>query len=172
MKIYTVSNEYLTHLRSVETKVPSSSYANPKPYVGVVLEVGGMRYLAPLTSPKFSVDKFDDNNPTLFKLHAVDDKEDKLGAMRLLYMIPVLESEITELDLTIESTDSRQDKNYKRMVNKQILFIRKNSEPIKKRAERLYHLAHSQDNFKRICCDFKALEAVMATFSSSVSQDS
>jgi len=164
MKIYTVSNSYLTHLRSVESKVPSTSYSSPKPYVGVVLEVEGMKYLAPLTSPKFSVEKFDDGNPTLFKLHAVDNKEDKLGAMRLLYMIPVLESEITELDLDVYDTDSDRDKKYKRMVGKQMLFIRKNADAIKKRAEKLYGLAQHQQPFVRICCNFKALEGAMSTY--------
>ena len=164
MKIYSVSNIYLTHLRSVESKVPSNSYSNPKPYVGVVLEVHGVKYLAALTSPKESVDKYSDDDPTLFKLHAVEDKKDKLGAMRLLYMIPVLESEIQELDLKIEDTDSRKEKRYKRMVGKQMVFIRKNSEAIKQRAQDLYTLAQHHGKYKRICCNFKALEVAMASY--------
>ncbi len=164
MKIFSVSQHYLEHLRGVETKVPSTTYDNPKPYVGVVLEVKGMKYLAPLTSPKFSVDKFADDNPTLFKLHAVDNEKDKLGAIRLLYMIPVIESEIRELDLYMYDTDSARDKKYKRMLGKQMLFIRKHADAIKKRATKLYSLAQHQQPFCRICCDFKSLEGAIETY--------
>ncbi|MBE3897352.1 type III toxin-antitoxin system ToxN/AbiQ family toxin [Vibrio parahaemolyticus] len=160
MKLYTVSDDYLSHLRRVESKVPGNNYARAKPYIGVVLEVNNKKYLAPLTSPKFSVDKFKSDNPTLFKLHALGDETDKLGAIRLLYMIPVLDSEITEIDVEAET-----DQEYKGLLAKQIIFIRKKEGKIRQRARRLYNLAENNvGNFAQICCNFKALEAAMEQF--------
>jgi len=161
MKIYTVSDSYLDHLRKVDGKVPSNDYKNDKPYVGVVLEVNGSKYLAPLTSEKPALEKLAANHPTIFKLHAVDDEADKLGAIRILYMIPIVDSEITELDI-----ESISDQFYKTLLNKQILFIRKNSEAIQKKAKKLYGLViNKRGAFFRNSCDFLALEKAKEEYS-------
>ncbi|WP_418113813.1 type III toxin-antitoxin system ToxN/AbiQ family toxin [Vibrio scophthalmi] len=160
MKIYTISDSYLDHLRNVDSKVPSNDYKNDKPYIGVLLEVNNCKYLAPLTSQKPSIDAIPANRPTIFKLHADDDETDKLGAIQILYMIPVVESEITELDI-----DSITDEFYKGLLNKQVQFIRKNSEAIQKKAKKLYNLViNNRGNFANNSCDFLALEKAKSEY--------
>ena len=55
MKFYTISSRYIEYLKGFEDKVPNSedpTYQNPKAFIGIVLEIQGHKYLAPLTSPK------------------------------------------------------------------------------------------------------------------------
>lgn len=155
LKFYKVSAKYLDHLRSVEPKVPYSGgagYRNPKPYIGIVLEVSGHKFLAPLTSYKPVQDKY---KPSIlsFKIHERGNEENKLGMISINNMIPVLDSEISELD--IES----QDPKYKRMLYNQYEFIKANSEEIKAKAEKLHHqvVVARVGFFVRMSCDFTAM---------------
>jgi protein AbiQ len=156
LKLYTVSDEYINHLRTVEAKVPNNNYNNKKPFVGVVFEINDKSYLAPLTSPKVSIVNIKNGCPSVFKLHEQDNVDHSLGAVRIQYMIPVPSSELTELDF-----DSRGNK-YRKLLDKQILFIRKHEDEVKKRASKLYSLvAKKVPFFSKISCDFQALEAAM-----------
>ena len=61
MKFFTISDAYQAHLRTVDRKVINSyglGYSVKKPYVGVVFEINGYEFLAPLSSPKPQNDKF------------------------------------------------------------------------------------------------------------------
>lgn len=68
MKFYTVSDAYIRFLKSIDRKVPNS-YAGKKPFIGVVLEVNGHKYLVPLTSYKQKQDRIKLHCPTAVKLH-------------------------------------------------------------------------------------------------------
>ncbi len=162
MKLYTVSDEYINHLRTVEPKVPYNTYADKKPFVGVVLEINDKKYLAPLTSPKEQLKTVKNSCPSIFKLHAIDDESEPLGAIRIQYMIPVLESEITELD------PASRGEHYENLINKQMIFIRKHEDEIKLRANKLYTKAKNVPFFTRISCNFYKLEIALTTFNEKV----
>jgi protein AbiQ len=153
MKFYTVSDEYITYLRTIDGNVPHN-YSSGRAFIGVVLTISEHKYLAPLTSYKPKQDNYDSSSPTLFKLHERTDPLNKLGMIQLNNMIPVLDSEISLLD--IES----QRLNYKRMLYKQYEFIKINAHEIQKRAEHIYMLVVIKEThfFKRISCNFKLLE--------------
>lgn len=156
MKFYTVSDEYIDYLRRIDNKV----YYSGRPFIGIVLTIESHNYIAPLTSYKNKQDDLDSSSPTLFKLHERSDESNKLGMIQLKNMIPILESEVSLVDIEL------QPERYRRMLYKQYEFIRIHKDEIKRRAENIYKLV-SLDNhsfFKRISCDFKLLEKEYTNF--------
>lgn len=158
MKFYTVSNEYIAQLKEVDDKVRHNKTS--RPYIGVVLEVGEFKYLSPLTSHKPKHDEINPRNPLIFKMHEVGDAQVKLGMLQLNNMIPVLDSEIQLVDLEAQSS------RYRGLLEKQQLFLRKNSDQIKEKAARLHKkvIANQDDNglFEvRMSCNFAALEVAV-----------
>ena len=56
-----------------------------------------------------------------------------LGTIKLNNMVPVPESELTLYDV-----DNEQDQHYKDLIQKEIVFVRKNKDNIRRNAELLY----------------------------------
>jgi protein AbiQ len=159
VKFYTLSDAYITHLKTVDARVPDN-YNATRAYIGVVMEINGHLYLAPLTSYKPKQDKLHASTPSVFKLHEKGDEQNKLGMIQINNMLPVTEAELTLLDM------AAQPVKYRAMLLKQLEFIKANQEKIKERAEKFYKLVVVQKHevFSRISCDFVALEAACATF--------
>ncbi|MGL4602306.1 MAG: type III toxin-antitoxin system ToxN/AbiQ family toxin [Plesiomonas sp.] len=154
MKFYTISSRYIEYLKQFEDKVPNSedpNYQNPKAFIGVVLDIQGHKYLAPLTSPKSWHSTIKESSISYFKLHENGNPENQLGLINLKYMIPIVEAEVSLLDL-----DNMPDSRYKRMLYKQLQFIRANSVNISRKSELLRSLA-LQGSMKGTC-DFALLE--------------
>ncbi|NGO62481.1 type III toxin-antitoxin system ToxN/AbiQ family toxin [Rhizobium daejeonense] len=156
MRFYTVSDQYITFLQKHDGKVPNSAGANykvAKPYVGVVLEIGTHKFLAPLTSYKPNQDGIDASNCTAFKLHERTNPDNKLGMIALRFMIPVHDSEIAELDV------ASQEEKYRRMLHMQYEFIKANREEITARAAKLYeHVVIKRTGFYvKLSCDIPKL---------------
>ena len=163
LRFYTVSTAYLDHLRAVEPKVyyaQGEGYVSSKPYIGIVLEVSGHKFLAPLTSYKPKQDKIKNSNVSVFKLHERGNPDNKLGMISLNNMIPVLESEIQEFDL------ESQREGYKRMLYKQYEFIKANDEEILERASKLHHqvTAVRTSFYVSISCNFSAMVDASKTY--------
>lgn len=154
MEFYTVSDAYIAYLKAIDNKVPDN-YSEKRPYIGVILEVDGHKYLAPLTSYKTKQDRIDPSTPTIFKLHEKGDPNNKLGMVAINNMFPILDSEITKVDFTA------QEARYRRMLNLQLAFIKSNQDQIRARARALHKLITEKSHkfFASISCDFAALEA-------------
>ena len=159
MKFYTVADDYIRHLKKTDTNVPDN-YSENRAYIGIVLQINGVQYLAPLTSYKAKQDKLKSGLPTIFKLHEDGNVDNKLGMIQLNNMIPVIDDVISELDV-----DS-QAEPYKSMLQRQIKFIKKNSDKITGRAQKLYKLVveNKHDHFSKISCKFGDLEAAKASY--------
>lgn len=157
MKFYTVSNDYVNFLKTLDPKVPDN-YGGKRPYVGIIIEIGEHKYLAPMTSYKPKQDKIKDNNSTIYKIF--DSEANKLGMLHLNNMIPIVESEIFLVDF------SAQDHGYKSLLVKQMAYIKSHQDAIKARAEALYNLVVvSKNEFCcKLSCDFSALEAGYKNF--------
>lgn len=153
MKFYIVDDGYINYLKTLESKVPDN-YSGKRPYIGVVLEVDGHKYLAPLTSYKEKQDRLKSSSPTIFKLHHKSDEDEKLGMIQLNNMFPVTEKVIVELDV------NSQDEHYKRLLNKQYEFIKSKESEIKKKATKLHAMIiqNKVPAFTKISCDFSLLE--------------
>lgn len=153
MKLYCVSDPYIDYLKTLDHKVPDN-YRGKRPYIGILIVVDEVKYLAPLTSPKPKHLRMSDNDVTLFKLKDSGNGDNPLGIINLNNMIPIVDSEITLLDVDAQPVE------YKSLLQKQISFIRKNKEEIQARVEKLRNLVIKGYNKHavNISCDFKLLE--------------
>ncbi|MCU1057701.1 hypothetical protein B9Y88_03615 [Stenotrophomonas maltophilia] len=156
MHFYTVKEEYLDLLRAVDSKVPNSSgdnYKGKKPFIGVVLQIGGHNFFAPLTSYKASQEKIKSSSCTAFKLHERGNPDNKLGLISLNYMLPVPENALERFDL------EGQEEKYKRMMYLQYEFIKANDVEILERALKLYEsvVVKRVPFLVNISCKFSAL---------------
>ncbi|EDD5708002.1 type III toxin-antitoxin system ToxN/AbiQ family toxin [Salmonella enterica subsp. enterica serovar Enteritidis] len=154
MKFYTISSSYIKYLKDFDDKVPNSedpTYNNPKAFIGIVLEIEGHKYLAPLTSPKAWHANVKESSPAFFKLHENGVPDNQLGLINLKFMIPIIEAEVSLLDL-----DSMPDTPYKRMLYKQLQFIRVNEDKISEKSKLLRNLA--LQGRMQGTCDFAMLE--------------
>lgn len=167
LKFYTVSTAYLDHLRAVEPRVyyaQGAAYINAKPYVGIVLEVSGHKFLAPLTSHKPKHDSIKSSNVTVFKLHERGNPNNKLGMIALNNMIPVPEAEIALLDM------AAQGERYQKMLHKQYEFIKENAVEIRERATKLHYqvTALRTPFYVKLSCDFTALVDASRTYGQAI----
>lgn len=156
MRFYTISDEYIAFLQQFDKKVPNSggtNYKNKKVYIGVVLEIGTHKFLAPLTSHKEAHDRIQSSSCSAFKLHERTNPDNKLGLISINYMVPVPDSELIELDI------DTQEYRYKRMLYMQYEFIKINREEIVNRAAKLYeHVVIKRSAFfVKISCDIPKL---------------
>lgn len=166
MKFYVIADSYINHLVACDQHVYKNK--GTRPYIGVVLEVNGVEYLAPLTSYKEKQDKIPNSSPLIFKMYELGNEENKLGMVQVNNMVPVLSSEVELLDLTT------LDAKYQNLLNLQQQFLRKNQEELQKKASKLYKIVSKgvATGIVNMCCDFKALEAAMKTYVPPVAQES
>ncbi|MBE1724582.1 type III toxin-antitoxin system ToxN/AbiQ family toxin [Bombella apis] len=162
MKFYSIDNAYIDFLKNFDNKVPNHSgqnYTYKKPYVGIVLDINGILFLAPLSSHKEKHDRIDDNSITAFKIRPLDNNQknehEKLGIISLANMIPITLGVINEIDFTKEET------KYRSLLHKQLNYINKHEIEIKNKAERLFKHVHEnprRDGFIcKISCNFPIL---------------
>lgn len=164
MKFYVIDDAYIKHLQLSDEKV--REIKGTRPYIGVVFEVDGVEFLAPLTSYKLKQDNIPDTFPLIFKMHELGNEENKLGMVQLNNMVPVLSSEKTLLGLLT------QEPKYQNLLNLQQQYLRNNKEKLKKKAKKLYKIVFKGyvKGLINQCCDFSALEAAMKTYPFQVNQ--
>ena len=51
LKFYNIDDEYIKYLYQFDKKVPYNKNSK-RPYIGIVLEIRGTKYFAPMFSPK------------------------------------------------------------------------------------------------------------------------
>ncbi|EAQ3218086.1 type III toxin-antitoxin system ToxN/AbiQ family toxin, partial [Salmonella enterica] len=98
MKFFIVSDRYISYLKKIDAKVPDN-YNGKRPFIGIVVTVNGIEYVAPLSSPKPQLERINNSKPSVFKMFSRKDANDFLGVINLNYMIPYLASEVTLLDV-------------------------------------------------------------------------
>jgi protein AbiQ len=132
---YIVSDAYIEFLFSFDPKVfYNKSATNTRPYVGIVLETGGHKYLAPLTSYKPKQDSFRASDPRIFKIHAKGDESRKLGMVSFNNMIPVIDSEISKIDFR------SQPEKYRRLLLLQHEYLSSQTRTVLDKARKLHEL--------------------------------
>ena len=105
MKFYNIKDEYINYLKKYESKVADNKKGK-RPYVGVVLEIDGIKYYTPFTSPKEKHRKMK-NTKDFRKIN-----QGIYGAINFNNMIPVVESALVLIDID-ELEDENEDLKYK-----------------------------------------------------------
>ena len=132
MKLYTIENEYLDYLSNYDDKVPTEHDEHKRPYVGVVIQQGDVKYFAPLSSPKPKHLTMPNNMLDCIKLSG-----GRLGVVNLNNMIPAPEETLNEVILpSLEEIEviSKERKNYMFLLRNQLEEI--NTEFVKEKIQR------------------------------------
>lgn len=169
LKLYTIDREYIRYLQKAEKQVINSDeeqYVKERPYVGIVLEINGFNYFAPLSSPKASDYLYKDGKKMVRKsvitiIRLVIDRDNLLGKIKLNNMIPVPKQCLKSYNLNLET-----DLKYKGLLEDEIICIRKAKKLIMRNAKILYHQkaeedkASSDKKYLRNTMDFKKVEGL------------
>lgn len=148
MKLYIIDDEYIDYLSQYDNLIALNK-SKARPYVGIVLNINNISYFAPLYSPKKQHNTYKEN-PSFIKI-----KNGELGIIRFSTMIPVPENCIHLLNI------NAQEQKYRKLLNKQVLFINENEEKIQHKALVTYNSVVKRTNnfLMNISCDFRILEA-------------
>ncbi|WP_350312653.1 type III toxin-antitoxin system ToxN/AbiQ family toxin [Dickeya fangzhongdai] len=159
LEFFTVDDEYIAHLKHHDNKVPNN-YAMGKPFIGILFSINDVEYIAPLTSAKEKHNKIKNSNPTSFKVFDGAENPRLISVVQLNNMIPVNKSVIKKFNL------EDYDVKYQSLVNKELNYIRANSESLIKKAEKLYSIVTNKkiNSLVSISCDFKNLETAMGDY--------
>ena len=160
MKFYHIADEYIEFLKSYDSKVPENKNES-RPYVGVVLEINGIKYYAPFSSPK----------PKHCKMHNSKDfrkiANGLYGAINFNNMIPVVDEALKYIDIS-----KIEDERYRNLLNHQYQAILSDAKQIEKTAKKLHTLIFKNDTelsefekkLKLRCCDLRLLEQVYSEY--------
>ena len=167
MQLYSISDEYINYLRQNFPRVYSNkenSRIHTRKYLGAVIEIETHKYYIPLSSPKEKHDYIMVDGRKAIREDSIiviritsDLGKDKelIGTLQIGTMIPVPNDAITLYDV-----DRETDQNYRNLVKKQIIYIRKHEKTIIKNAKLLYRKrkAGVKNRVIQNCLDFQALE--------------
>lgn len=155
MQICMVENTYLSYLRSFDEFV-SLDPNSARKFIGVLFEVNGHQYCAPMSSPKTKHRNISAHAPDVVKIDG-----GALGVINLNNMIPVVQSAIISLDIAKVS-----DPRYQTLLTKQMIFITTHEQDIKRKALRLYRIVNSgaQPKLTARCCNYSLLDEMAAQF--------
>ena len=147
LKFYNIDDQYIEYLYQFDKKVPFNKNSK-RPYIGIILEINGITYFAPMFSPKQQHSKYK-ANATHIRIG------EKLGMIKLNNMIPVNKENLKYINF-----NDIQDKKYKNLLIQQNNFIQLNADDIRQTAEKLYKFVtiDKKEFFIKLCCDFKLLE--------------
>ena len=145
-----IDSDYCDYLRKFDSRVPYN-YESKKlrPFIGVLFSVNDCMYFAPLSSPKPK------HIGLKSKLDLLKIDGGKLGVVNFNNMVPVRENNVVCINF------SDLDEKYRRLLEKQLFWLNRNSCKLYARAEKLYTKYINNDlniNIYNICCNFKLLE--------------
>ncbi|MDR3076940.1 MAG: type III toxin-antitoxin system ToxN/AbiQ family toxin [Synergistaceae bacterium] len=147
---------YCDFLRQADPCVPYvSGNKGTRPFVGILLTVNGMRYYAPLTSPK-SKHLSMKNQLDFMKING-----GAWGAINFNNMIPIHPDCLAPVDLKISPADTKGDADYKNLLTNQLSWCNSHKNQIIKQSEKLYGLiskGSARPELSKRCCDFKTCE--------------
>lgn len=147
LKFYNIDDEYIKYLYKFDNKVPYNKNSK-RPYIGIILEIHGITYFAPMFSPKKQHTKYK-ANATYIRIG------ENLGIIKLNNMIPVNPDNLKYINF-----NDIEDKKYKNLLIQQNNFIQLNTEKIRDMAEKLYKFVtvDKKEFFIQLSCNFKLLE--------------
>ena len=145
LKLVIIDKDYCDYLRKYDNKVPYNfAKKQNRPFVGVLFNIGKIKYFAPLSSPK----------PKHLKMHNNIDflKIDKgnLGAINFNNMIPVLNNNITLLNL---ESKYLSEEEYKLLLKKQIRWLNRHNYQVFNKSKHLYNMYNNNHLDKKLLKD-------------------
>lgn len=164
MKLYAITDKYINYLRQFDSKVYDNKEDKRtvmRKYLGIVLIINDINYYIPMSSPKKSDYKDNKIRKSIVPIVRIVSNEEidnipvLKGTLRISNMIPVPDSELILYEPKLE-----KNQNYKILVEKELEFIDKNEDMIKKYASIIYNQKNNGYAVSYIdnVVDFKLLE--------------
>ena len=152
IKFYDIDENFIDFLQSIDHQVPDVKYSNRnKFFCGIVLEIDGIKYIAPVSSFK---------EPQSTNLIIYNKKNEKLSSIRFCFMIPVLDSVIH-----VKNFKSPENLDRAELLSKELTFCKQNIDKIYKKAKYVYSIGiNSNHKLNYTCCNFKKLEAALSKY--------
>ena len=122
-----IDSDYCDYLRKYDSRVPYN-YESKKlrPFIGVLFKVNDCMYFAPLSSPKPK------HIGLKSKIDLLKIDGGNLGVVNFNNMVPVKENNVKCIDL------NSLDCKYRKLLEKQLFWLNRNSCKLYNRAEKLY----------------------------------
>lgn len=150
IRLVTVESKYIKYLYNHDNRVMFNKNQK-RPYLGIMFEVKGNKYYAPLTHPKLKF-KTMKNEVDFMKI-----KGGELGAINFNNMIPIVDSSAKIMEIATIT-----DIKYKMLLINQIEFFNEYETEIINRATKLYKAYRTKKLRKAVfdrCCNFFVLES-------------
>ena len=173
MELYEVNVDYVEYLRSFEPKkiLSNKDDKNKRKFLGIITQKSGYNYVIPLSSPKYlkdyAIKDYDEKKlpedfsfigyadrivllkdttvPVVFMYDKSENGDiDFFGKLQCNNMLPVPDSEIISFDI-----DSISDIAYKTLLQKQLQYLRKNSDLIFKKHINPVYINRKKKNMSR-----------------------
>lgn len=176
LKFINISQDYLKYLHDhcSEVYYKQFNYDN-KPYLGILINNENNQYVIPLSSAKekhklwkntdinrFLVyencDKSSLSKNAIYKENPDGSIKHILSAIDLKKMIPVKEGIYSIVDLVAKQNDTKEERNYKNLLNKEFSFCLKILPSIIQKANKLYNKQIETGKIIKFCCNFKLIE--------------
>ncbi|MFZ7274991.1 type III toxin-antitoxin system ToxN/AbiQ family toxin [Avibacterium avium] len=156
-KLYHINTSFLNYLREFEPKIPldKSNQGKARPFLGILIETNGYKYLAPLSSKIH-------NTQTDFVVKHKQGEGKKIATVRFAYMFPVPESQLIEISFKKMEIE---DPKYSALLKAEINYINHHKDKIRKRANLVYkNQKNNIANFRKFCCNFSKLESIINAY--------
>lgn len=162
LRLYQIQDSYIEHCMLLDAGVTRSKEAHEKfdrKYVGIIMEINGFSYFAPLSSSKVKHETMRESIDFI----KIEDENGLYAVLNLNNMIPVPSIAVINLDISDE-----QDVKYRDLLKKEREIILSKKDKIIKNAENLYEKVAIQKNTRlsERCCDFKLLETKIPSYQS------
>lgn len=149
IRIYEIKDEYIKYLSNYQNHIFKQTTGSVKrKYIGIILEIRGIHYFAPLSSYKRK------HNWMKESVDCIKIKD--YAVINLNNMIPVPNSQIVDIDINKE-----KDPSYRFLLQAESREINRQKDKIKKNAETVYNHKKYNGNATALAKrtnDFKLLE--------------
>lgn len=163
LSFYIVDSTYCDYLRLTDPCVPYTMDKKAKrPFVGILLEVHGVNYYAPLSSPKPKHLTMK-NQVDFIKIDG-----GKYGVINLNNMIPIHSNSVTLVNPTVSVGDSVAEITYKNLLANQLTWCNAHKTEILDKALKLYNKITSGKGYSQLvarCCNFTLDEQKLKEYS-------
>ena len=157
LHLYTIAPEYIRALSRYDRNIQINHGTHGRPYVGIILDIHGVRYFAPLGHPK---EKYKRMKNTIDFMKIANGK---FGAINFNNMIPVPDGIEKKIDFRLTPDLSDNEKSYRLIQQSEYLWINQHDTAILARAEKLHYLYCENSLSESVanrCCNFPLLEKV------------
>lgn len=147
LKFYDIDENYIQFLKTIDRQVPDVKYdSNNKFLCGVVLEINGIKYYAPISH------KTDKQQTNL----QIFDNGVPISTIRFSFMIPAFDEVLTYKNF---KDIAKIDPAYASLLHAEHSYCSNNVADIKSKALSVYKIGCNKNHrLNYTCCDFKKLE--------------